>query len=219
MNTENEVATRSFWNKTWGRFLRHHGMIAPSGKLIQLLIPFVERGSAVLDLGCGEGRNTIYLTRIGYRATGLDLSFKGVKVLANNLFEEELKAQCLVGDARELPFSSGMFAGVLAHNLFDYLDREGHQKAMAEAFRVLAPKGVLLMTMDAIPEGLTSKQVVIKDDGSCVFLTGPQKGMLMRPYQEGELHEAFNHGWEVLKEELSPRKSKIVLLRKVAHSG
>ena len=217
MKTEN--STLQFWDKTWGRFLKHQGMIAPSGKLIQLLLPYVERGGTVLDLGCGEGRNTIYLSRIGFRAVGLDLSFKGIKVLNNNLFEEEVKALTLAGDARKLPFKDGCFSGILAHNLFDHLDKEGFVSGMAEVYRILKKNGIILMTLDTFPDDVPSKQLLIRDDGAKIFISGPRKGLLIRSYHEDELQKLSEQGWEILKEELSPRKSKIILLRKISHSS
>lgn len=219
MNREAESTSRKYWDKTWSRFLKHQGMIAPSGKLIQLMLSSINRGDSILDLGCGEGRNTIYLSRIGFRAYGLDLSPKGVKVLSNNLFEEEVKAYGLAGDARATPFRSASFSGILAHNLFDHLDENGFEAAFKECFRLLNPRGVLLMTVDALPANLNEKLVVTKDDGSMVFIAGPHKGMLIRTFNETQFQQITANGWNTLKEELSPRKSRILLLQKKDHSG
>jgi len=217
MNNETELHSRQYWDKLWGRFLKHHAMIAPSGKLVQLLLPHVERGAPVLDLGCGEGRNTIYLGRIGYRAIGLDLSRKAVRLLANNLFDEEVRGAAIVGDARSLPFPDNAFGGVLAHNLFDHLDPEGFTLAMTETRRVVVEGGILLMTLDPIPEGIPSKEVVSRDDGVRVFVSGPRKGMLLREMAADELPRWQAQGWSVLKDELTPRKSSLILLKKRAH--
>jgi SAM-dependent methyltransferase len=214
MKTEQETITREFWDKTWKRFLRHQGMIAPSGKLIQLLLPYVQRGDSVLDLGCGEGRNTMYLSRIGYRGIGLDLSAKGVKVLINNLFEEEVKGFGIVGDARIMPFSSASFGGILAHNLFDHLDKTGFEQAVSESYRILKPGGVLLLTLDPLPSHFSPQQVIVKDDGAHFFTAGPNKGLLMRFCPDDEIKHLEALGWEILKDERSPRQSKILLLRK-----
>lgn len=217
MNKDVELHSRQYWEKLWGRFLRHRAMIAPSGKLVQLLLPHVERGAPVLDLGCGEGRNTMYLGRIGYRAIGLDLSRKAVRLLANNLFAEEVRGAAIVGDARSLPFPDNAFGGVLAHNLFDHLDPDGWVSAMAETRRVVVDGGVLLMTLDPIPEGITSKEAVVRDDGVRVFVSGPRKGMVMREVAPDELQRWQAQGWILLKDELTPRKSRLILLKKRAH--
>jgi len=219
MISETELQTRQYWDKLWGRFLRHQGMIAPSGKLVQLLLPVVPRGRLVLDLGCGEGRNTLYLGRIGYRAIGLDLSAKAIRLLKNNLFEEEVKGWGLIGDARQIPFPDGSFDGILAHNLFDHLDQAGFGTALAESLRILKPEGHLLMTLDPPPEGLSSRVAVTRDDGTIVFVSGPRKGMIFRSWSEAELQPCLERGWQKVKDELTPRKGRILLLKKLSQDS
>ncbi len=214
MSPQAESGSRHYWDRTWSRFLRHQGMIAPSAKLIQQLIPHLHRHAWVLDLGCGEGRNTIYLSRIGYQSVGIDLSRKAVQVLANNLFEEEVRAVGMVGDARRLPFRTGVFDGVVAHHLLDHLDGKGFEAAFTEAGRVLRPGGVMLLTMGNFGHLRADDKVVGREDGAFVFTAGPTKGMLVRPFEAAPLADLERQGWDVLKDELTPRGSKIMVLRR-----
>ncbi len=55
MNSQIETQARTYWEKTWNRFLKYHGMIAPSAKLVQHLFNHVPRHGVILDLGCGDG--------------------------------------------------------------------------------------------------------------------------------------------------------------------
>jgi len=214
MNSDTELLSRNFWDKAWSRFLRHQGIIAPSAKLIQHMVQLVPRNGLVLDLGCGEGRNTIYLSRIGFRGIGLDLSKKAVKVVDNNIFDEEVKASCLVGDARALPFGNASLDGVLAHHLFDHLDRSGLYAAFSECFRVLKPHAPLLMTFDTFETLHGSRHVITRDDGTISHVSGPQKGLLVRPLNEEDLAYLPEHGWEQLKNEKTPGGSRIAMFRK-----
>jgi len=214
VKTESDTNSRQYWDRTWARFLKHQGMIAPAAKLIQHMIPHVPRGGWILDLGCGEGRNTIYMSRIGFQGVGLDLSPKAIKVLANNLFEEEARGVCMVGDARALPFAVGAFDGILAHHLFDHLDAKGFSLAIGEAFRVLKPGGILLLTMGNFAALRADKKVVFRDDGSIVFTEGANKGMLVRHFEDVGLENLPGQGWQVQKDELAPRGSKILLLKR-----
>lgn len=214
MISQHDREARQYWNRLWNRFLKFHGMIAPSAKLIQLMIPHVPRSGILLDLGCGEGRNSIYLSRIGYRVIGLDLSSKALKVLMANLFEEEVRGTGITGDARNLPFKSESVDGVLAHHLFDHLDQSAFQQAQAEVLRILKPGGVLLLSMDSFTAAAQDKLVVRRDDGSILFTHGPKKGMLIRPFHPEEIAQMETRGWELLKQDLTPRSSIIALLRK-----
>ncbi len=214
MNSQIETQARTYWEKTWNRFLKYHGMIAPSAKLVQHLFNHVPRHGVILDLGCGEGRNSLYLSQVGFSIIGIDLSFKATRVMKNNFFEEELKGLVLTGDARALPLASESLDGILAHHLFDHLDRQSFTTAVDEAFRVLKPEGVMLFTMDSFSETIGDNNVIETDDGSIVYVKGSQKGMLVRPYREDELAHLEEKGWQFIKNEITPKRSKIMLLRK-----
>ncbi len=218
MNNQIDTQARTYWDKTWNRFLKYHGMIAPSAKLVQHLFNHVPRHGVILDLGCGEGRNSLYLSQVGYSIIGVDLSFKAARVMKNNFFEEELKGLILTGDARSLPLASDSLDGILAHHLFDHLDRKSFEMAMNEAFRVLKPEGVMLLTMDSFAEMAGDNNAITTDDASIVFVKGAHKGMLVRPFQEDELAALEEHGWQTIKNEVTPRRSKIMLLRKCSTS-
>lgn len=214
MENQTEQQARNFWEKTWARFLKFHGMIAPSAKLVQHLFAHIPRNGIILDLGCGEGRNSLYLSQVGYNIVGVDLSFKAARVMKNNFFEESLKGLVLTGDARKLPFQSESVDGILGHHIFDHLDKKGLELALSEAFRVLKPEGVMLLTMDNFSDSKSDPCTVVKDDGSIVFIKGPNKGMLVRPYDQSELAQLSHVGWNCIKDELTPSKSKILLLKK-----
>ncbi|HOI91129.1 MAG TPA: methyltransferase domain-containing protein [Candidatus Rifleibacterium sp.] len=214
MNSQIESQARTYWDKTWNRFLKYHGMIAPSAKLVQHLFSHVPRHGVVLDLGCGEGRNSLYLSQVGYNIIGLDLSFKAARVMKNNFFEEELKGLVLTGDARCLPLASESVDGILAHHLFDHLDRKSFFQAAEEAFRVLKPEGVMLLTMDSFSDMSCDNNAISTDDGSIVYVKGTRKGMLVRPFREDEVAEMTDKGWETIKNEITPGRGKIMLLRK-----
>src|SRR3990170_6301318 len=51
---------------------------APS-RLAQDLAALVPPGARVLDLGCGEGRDSVYFASRGYDVTGLDVSAAGLE--------------------------------------------------------------------------------------------------------------------------------------------
>ena len=91
-----------------------------------------------LEIGCGEGTNLARLGRRGH-PIGLD------RYAAKARFAKGAvpTAQLVVGDAAALPLRSAAFRGVLIRDLFHHLpDARG---AAAEAARVLAPGGVLVV--------------------------------------------------------------------------
>lgn len=82
-------------------------------KVLQLLTP--ERSPKLLDVGCGEGRNTIFFARNGYQVTAFDLSIEGVKKtrewadrlnLSVEVFQADL-IQFRLQDHYDILFSTG----------------------------------------------------------------------------------------------------------------
>src|SRR5690606_28488730 len=78
---------KDLWEKEYSsrKALPSSNTFNPSSSLRKFLerYPDLNKGSA-LDLGCGNGRNTVYLTEQGFkRALGIDISEKAIEI-ANN---------------------------------------------------------------------------------------------------------------------------------------
>jgi SAM-dependent methyltransferase len=52
----------------------------------------------VLDIGMGQGRNSLYLARLGWEVTGVDISDKGVDLARKEAARLDLKINCVVCD-------------------------------------------------------------------------------------------------------------------------
>lgn len=221
MGLESEInqldSTKKIWDRIWGKFIKSQAIIAPSAKLIQQLTLYLPRGKTILDLGCGEGRNTIYLSRIGYNVIGVDISKKAITAVESNVFEEQVDAIALVGDARYLPFKSEVFDGILAHHVFDHMNGDSFLRAFHETARVLKNEGYLLITLGDFSSILKKNEVHILEDGSLLWTKGPYKGVIVRSYDKIPIMEVIEKfpSWNVIKNELTPRGSKILLLQKM----
>jgi SAM-dependent methyltransferase len=104
-----------------------------------LLEPFVAAfASPCLEIGCGEGTN---LARLARRGTpfGIDRYPAKARFAATAV----PRARVATADATALPFRDGTFASVLVRDLLHHLPDP--RRATAEAVRVLAPGGTLLL--------------------------------------------------------------------------
>jgi len=101
------------------------------------------KGKKVLDVGAGTGRITAELTKNGAQVTALDVSEKMLEVLKTKVKNRKL-LECVVGDAESLPFADNSFDVVVAAFLIVHL--KDPTRFFDEAYRVLAPGGVLVVT-------------------------------------------------------------------------
>lgn len=104
----------------------------------------------VADLGCGPGR---YLTQLGNPVLAVDVSRPMLSLVARY---GHPRAQA---DLESLPFAEGVFDGAFARHSYLHLPKASALGAFAELRRVLAPGGLVLLSLvegeyegDALPE-------------------------------------------------------------------
>ena len=103
--------------------------------------------AVVLDVGGGPGRYAVELAAQGYAVTLLDLSPDCVAFAGERAAERGVRlAGAVAGTLTDLgAFPDGAFPAVLALGPFYHLLTEGERRrALAEAWRVLAPGGLLV---------------------------------------------------------------------------
>jgi ubiquinone/menaquinone biosynthesis C-methylase UbiE len=99
-------------------------------------------GAAVLDLGTGPGLTALALARRGARVTGVDISPQQIDAARRSAAEQDLagQAEFRVGPAENTDLPAASFDLVTASQCWYWFD---HDRALAEAVRVLRPGGIL----------------------------------------------------------------------------
>jgi tellurite methyltransferase len=107
----------------------------------------IERGMRILDAGCGDGRNVVYLMRHGFDVRGVDESADAVAAIrrqaatiAPALDEDRFAVQRI----EALSFDDAAFDVVLCSSVLHFARDEPHWWAMVrQLWRVLKPGGML----------------------------------------------------------------------------
>ena len=100
----------------------------------------------VLDLGCGDGRHSLELTRRGFRVTGLDLSEELLERARRRTADEGLDITFIQGDMRDPPAVRAFDLVVNFFTSFGYFREDSENARVLEAIsRALRPGGCFLM--------------------------------------------------------------------------
>jgi len=127
-----------FKGKQWGRY--------PSEDLVRFMartFPVDKDRSEikVLDLGCGGGANTWYLSREGFSVTGIDGSEAAIQQAKNLLVSEKCEAQFQIGDFANLKFPDASFDVVVELNAVQHNLWPDILKVHSEIHRILKKDG------------------------------------------------------------------------------
>ncbi len=98
-------------------------------------------GGAVADVGCGPGRVTILLARLGLDAFGVDLS-PGMVALARRTYPQLRFDE---GSMLALDVADASLGGLLVYYSIIHIPWDQRPAVFAEFHRVLAPGGVLML--------------------------------------------------------------------------
>ena len=127
---------------------RHHLDITEKTVRMMALRP----GERVLDLGCGAGWASRILARLvgegpeGFgQVVGLDISDEMVRRARSGSKDFDNVMFC-VGSAEQIPWEENFFDKILSVESFYYYANQ--ERALAELFRVLAPKGELFILIN-----------------------------------------------------------------------
>jgi ubiquinone/menaquinone biosynthesis C-methylase UbiE len=113
---------------------------------IVLIKRWFEKGGLVLNIGCGAGRESFGMERMGFSCIGIDISLPMIKEAIRLRGESSL---FLVADACSLCFSDETFSyATMVNQLICYIPRrKSRVSALREVYRVLKPKGRLILSV------------------------------------------------------------------------
>lgn len=138
----------------WDRFYTDRSRPVPffTAKPDENLAGYLDQGliapGRALDLGCGAGRNALYLAAHGFEVDAVDLSPVAVAWARDRAQQADVDVRFLCGDAFALPAAelSGPYDLVVDSGCLHHLPPHRRVSYLALLDRVLAPGGHLALT-------------------------------------------------------------------------
>lgn len=107
-------------------------------------LPFLKnlKGTSVLDVGCGPGRDSAYFISRGLDVTAIDLTSRFLELTKINAPKAKIAGPM---DMRDLDFPDNSFDGLWVNLSMHHLKKSEHRRTLSEFNRVLKKDGVLFL--------------------------------------------------------------------------
>lgn len=103
----------------------------------------------ILDMGCGNGKNAIYLEARKFKVWGFDISEKAVSVAKRRVSSGNF----IVADVAQLPYKRKYFDIIIDWGLFHCIPVRKRSCVKKEILRILKPGGYYIMRTFFCPKG------------------------------------------------------------------
>ena len=80
---------------------QRHALGAPTQAFVTFFDQCDKPNADVLDVGCGQGRDALFIARRGHHVIGVDLSSTGIAQLLDDAQAENLNVEGIVADLRD----------------------------------------------------------------------------------------------------------------------
>ncbi|TFF92171.1 class I SAM-dependent methyltransferase [Candidatus Thorarchaeota archaeon] len=189
----------------WDDIFREQGRVFddPHPYMERLVRLFEENGvRRVLDLGCGTGRHTVYMAKLGFEVYALDSSANAVTQTQEWLNEEELAAEMTTHRMETgLPYPEDFFDAVISIQVIHHNMVAQVLDTISEIGRVLKPSGIVFVTVPVLTIGPvpSDKDWRLREVEPRTFVPdrGPEAGLPHHYFAEEELLEAFQEEYDI----------------------
>jgi SAM-dependent methyltransferase len=126
----------------------------------EALVKMLPQGASVLDVGCGSGTKTKYLSKKRLHVVGTDLSEKMVDIARR----ESPKNDFYVADMHDLSPVPGVFDCIFAQASLLHIPKADVDAVVEQFSKKLKPEGLLYIAVKGMREGIPDEKVVIEND-------------------------------------------------------
>jgi len=140
----------NYWKNKWTLRPREpvNNFAVNSFKLIK-----IKNKKTILDLGCGDGRDSLYFFNKGLNVTAVDFSSSGIKKIRS----QNLKINCIFSDIRKVKFPKNSFDIIYAHLSLHYFDDKTTIKIFDNLYKILKKDGLIFVKCKSTDDYLFGK--------------------------------------------------------------
>ncbi len=148
----------------------------------------------VLDLGCGSGRHTVLLAKLGFDVYGMDISKSGLRQTRSWLKESRLKARLKEASCyKRFPFKDDFFDAIISVQVIQHGRIKDVRFCISEIERVLKPGGLVFITVPKPRNKIGTSKHKAVEPRTYILTEGEEKGLPHYFYNKSLLRKDFKN--------------------------
>lgn len=92
-------------------------------KEVEDIVPFLPKRAKILDVGCGDGRHSLYLASLGFQVDAFDISENAINKIDYLKEQNNLNVNTYVCDVLEFEFKY-KYDLIIVHGVLQFIERE-----------------------------------------------------------------------------------------------
>jgi tellurite methyltransferase len=147
--------------------------VRPNDLLLEIFAK-LEPGSEFLDLGCGQGRDSLFMLKNGFKVTAVDRSREGIKKIKEAMAESSLplaKIKLFCADIAQFKIEKNKYSTINSYNALHFLPKNDALRTLLEIKKSLKKGGYAIISCSFIKRPLAKKT----DESHCYISEGQLK--------------------------------------------
>ena len=168
---------KPFWENTYKH--KEYSTFGEPSIEVKQIAQRLKKSSKILDIGCGEGRHSIFLASLGFHVDAFDISENGINKLKHIVKEKKLDINAKISSITDYEFSN-RYDFIIAHGVLHLIKREDWEPLIdkMKMYTNLNGVNVIVVFIDKIPIPEDLREF-------CIGL-----------FKDGEIKQIYND-WEI----------------------
>ena len=160
--------------------------------LVPLVGSYIPPNSRVLVLGCGEGRDALFLARLGFDVVGTDLAVSGLKKAQKQAENLNVNLELLELDVHDSHSHLGEFDVILTMSLLQFLNPELIADRIDHFKSLVKPGGFFSVETFTVDDPLYLRALESgRGEIAPLTIAHPEREYGIRFFEKGELRSYF----------------------------
>jgi tellurite methyltransferase len=171
-------SVKSLWGLKPDHVLIDYGSLVPKGN--------------VLDLGMGEGRNSFFFAKMGYKVEGFDISQTAIERCIKMAKNENLKVKAEAKDLREVDIPKGRYSLIIAAWVLNFFKKPEAEEIIRKIKEDLKRNGLVYITIFSLDDpGYEKAKNRLELVGEKTFYSS-RRGYFIHYFKEEEFLSLFS---------------------------